>query len=126
MTGDIFKLFSKSIETVTVKKIKRGTFDGTVVYSQDLEVIVKRRTGGDTGGNNDELFKNSTTIHFKPTDAQYVEIGNYAEIDGVWRDITSIRYGNNFHSGNLEFLWATIGNGILNSPDSPDWSMPSA
>jgi hypothetical protein len=126
MTGDIFKLFKKSIETIAIKKITRGTLDITTTYEADLDCIVKRRDGTDDGTNESELYKNSTTIHFKPEDSQYVELGNYVEINGVWRNITFIKAGKNFHNGKLEFLWATVGNEILDSPNSPDWSMPSA
>lgn len=119
--NDIFKLFKKSIETVSVKKTKQGTFTSTTVYNVDLQAIVKRRSGTANGSNDDDQYKNSSTIHFMPKDAANVELGNFVKYDGLWREITFIKDGKNFDTGKTEFLWVTVGDEIIESPDSPNW-----
>ena len=114
----IFNLFKT--EKITVRKTTRGELTDSVVYEEELTAIVKRRTNSVEGGQDDELYSNATTVHFKPTDYQYIELGNYVLIDGLWRNIQGLKDGMNYHTGKKEFILAALGDEIKNT-DSPNW-----
>ena len=122
MTSDIFKLFKHSIEKVTVKKTERGTFDEGTVYSQEVDAIVKRRDGLTEAVNNSEDRNTQTTVHFRYSDKQYIEEGNFVQIDGKWRVIERIPIGVDFDKGTSKFIKAYIGTQIEGGSSEPDWS----
>lgn len=127
MTGDIFKLFKKSIEQVNVKKTPRGTLDGgTDIYNVTVDAIVKRRTMTDEAVAESEDYNSNTTVHFRPTDAQYIELGNYMNVDGNWHSIIEIKDGKDFDKGKTKFLYCTLGNDIVTFTDDPIWGVLSA
>lgn len=121
MTGDIFKLFKNSIESVKVMKTKRGTLDQDVVYTHTLEAIVKRRNAMAEAVNESEDRNSTTSIHFRPADAQYIEIGNFVQIDGAWQVIERIRDGKDFDKGKTDFIYAFLGDEIFQLNDEPIW-----
>lgn len=121
MTTDIFKLFKKSIEQITVKKTERGTFDGATTYSREVDAIIKRRDGMTEAIENSEDRNTQTTIHFRASDKQYIEEGNFVQIDGKWRSISGIKDGKNFHTGKTEFILVAVGDDIKDG-DDPNWS----
>lgn len=121
MASDIFKLFKKSIEPVQVMKTERGTLGQDVVYTQTLNAIVKRRNAMAEAVNESEDRNSTTTIHFKPADAQYIEIGNFVQIDGAWQVIERIRDGKDFAKGATEFIYAFLGDEIFQLNDEPIW-----
>jgi len=122
MTKDIFKLFKHSIEQVKVKNTDRAAISKP---QPDIEVtidaIVKRRKSMATAIETSEDYNDATTIHFRPTDAQYIKIGYYVEIDGEWHTIKEVKDGKNFHTGATEFLLATIDNDIVPAEEDPVW-----
>jgi hypothetical protein len=121
MTGDIFKLFKNSIESVKVMKTERGTLNQDVVYTQTLEAIVKRRNAMAEAVNESEDRNSTTSIHFRPADAQYIEIGNFVQIDGAWQVIERIRDGKDFDKGKTDFIYAFLGDEIIQLNDEPIW-----
>lgn len=122
MQDDIFKLFKNSLETVTVKEITRGAMNYDTVKETEVTAIVKRRQSMTSGANNDELQNNATTIHFMLKDKSLVQIGNYAKVDNDWRLIERVIEGKDFNTGEVNFIVATIGNEIIDSPDDPAWA----
>lgn len=121
MAGDIFKLFKNSIEPVKVMKTKRGTLNQDVVYTQTLEAIVKRRNAMAEAVNEGEDRNTTTTVHFRPEDAQYIEVGNFVNIDGAWQVIERIRDGKDFDKGKTAFIYAFLGDEIFQLNDEPIW-----
>lgn len=122
MTSDIFKLFKNSIVQVTVKKTERGTFDNTTVYSHTVDAIIKRRDGLTEAVNDSEDRNTQTTVHFRYSDKQYIEEGNFVQIDGKWRVIERLPIGTDFDKGSSKFIKAYIGAQIEGGSDEPDWS----
>ena len=51
-----------------------------------------------------------------------VQIGNYVKVDGDWRLIERVIEGKDFNTGEVNFIVATIGNEIIDSPDDPAWT----
>lgn len=127
MTGDIFKLFKNSVEQIKVKKTPRGTYDGgTDSYNVTVGAIVKRRTMSEEAVAESEDYNSNITVHFKPSDSQYIELGNYVEIDGNWHSIIEIKDGKDFDKGTTKFLYCTLGNDIITFTDDPVWGVLSA
>lgn len=123
MQDNLFKLFKNSIEKVRVKSQPRGTYEPeTPVFNVELDAIVKRRTGLAEAVSESEDYSNNTSIHFKTSDAQYVAIGNYIQVDGLWHSIIEIKNGKDFDQGKVKFIRVVIGNDILNEPDDPNWN----
>lgn len=122
MTTDIFKLFKNSIEQVTVKKTKRGALAASTVYSQTVDAIIKRRNGMQEAIANSEDRETQTTVHFRASDAQYIEDGNFVLIDGKWRVIERHNDGKRFTQGSSKFIRAWVGDQIAESPTDPNWS----
>lgn len=123
MAQDIFKLFKKSIEKVQMMKMPRGTLDiEAAEYNVSLKAIVKRRDGMVQAIENSEDRQNTTSIHFKVSDAQYIEVGNYVNIDGQWRTIERIRDGKDFATGKSSFIYAFVGEDIVKLTNDPVWS----
>ena len=122
MTKDIFKLFKHSIEQVKVKNTDRAAISKP---QPDIEVtidaIVKRRKSMATAIETSEDYNDATTIHFRQSDAQYIKIGYYVEIDGKWHSIKEVKDGKNFHTGATEFLLATVDNDIVPAEEDPVW-----
>lgn len=76
MTTDIFKLFRKSIETVTVKKQPRGTYNTVAPeYEVDIDAIVKRRKGFSEDVEESEDFSNNTSFHHDSSDSHTTNLG---------------------------------------------------
>ena len=127
MTTDIFKLFKNSIETVSVKKTPRGTLEGgTDVFNVKLDAIVKRRNLMAEATNESEDYSNNTSIHFKQSDAQYIEVGNYVKIDGEWHSILEVKDGKDFDKGVSKFIFVRLNNDVVTFNDDPIWGMVSA
>lgn len=125
MPGDIFNLFKNSIEQVNVKKTPRGTYDGgTDVYNVSLDAIVKRSTVMAEAVAESEDRNNRTSVHFRPTDKQYIDEGVFVEIDGKWHSIQEVRDGKNFHTGKTEFLYVFLDNDIAKFTNEPVWGQP--
>ena len=122
MQDDIFKLFKNSLETVTVKEVTRGAMDYDTVKETVVTAIIKRRQSMANGANNDELQNNATTIHFMLKDKAVIKLGNYVKIDDDWRLIERVIEGKDFNTGEVNFIVATIGNEIIDSPDDPAWT----
>lgn len=123
MTTDIFKLFAKSIESIEIKKTSRGALTNAIVYSNTVECIVKRRSGMSKQTADSEDHSNSTTIHFRASDAMFVEVGNFVKIDNGWRSIIGIKDGKDFDRGTSIFILATVGDDIIPMvSDDPNWS----
>ena len=94
MQDDIFKLFKKSIETVRVKNTPRGTLDNkTPSFTVSLDAIVKRRASMATATADSQDRVTTTSIHFKQEDGEYIKVGHYAEVDGLWYAIETVRDG---------------------------------
>lgn len=123
MTSDIFKLFKGSVETVQVKGQKRGTFEQSAPdFTTTLDAIVKRRKSTAESTADSEIRNTTTTIHFRPEDAEYIKLGNYVNIDGEWHTISDVKEGKDFDTGKVEFLYVSIANDILPTPNTePDW-----
>jgi len=119
---DIFKLFKSSIEQVTVKKTKRGTFTDDTVYSQTVDAIIKRRNGMTEAIQESEDRNTQTTVHFRASDKQYVEVGNFVQIDGKWYVLELSKDGKDFDKGVSKFIKTTIGQQIEDAGDDPVWS----
>ena len=122
MQDDIFKLFKNSLETVTVKEVTRGAMDYDTIKETVVTAIIKRRQSMANGANNDELQNNATTIHFMLKDKAVIKLGNYVKIDDDWRLIERVIEGKDFNTGEVNFIVATIGNEIIDSPDDPAWT----
>ena len=122
MQDDIFKLFKNSLETVTVKEVTRGAMDYDTIKETVVTAIIKRRQSMTNGANNDELQNNATTIHFMLKDKAVIKLGNYVKIDDDWRLIERVIEGKDFNTGEVNFIVATIGNEIIDSPDDPAWT----
>ena len=123
MLADIFDAFGNSIEQVKVRKTKRGAIDDEVIYTQTLDAIVKRRDTMITETENSEDRNSQTTIHFKPADKQYIQLGNFVEIDSKWRSIVSVVDGYDFDEGELKFVRTEVGNDIVEPTADPDWGV---
>lgn len=121
MTTDIFKLFKKSIERVNVKKTQRGTFDGATIYTQEVDAIIKRRDGMAEALQVSEDRNTQTTVHFRASDKQYIEEGNFVQIDGKWRVIERWVDGKHFTQGKSKFIKAWIGDQIEDAGGDPKW-----
>lgn len=122
MTTDIFSLFKNSIEKVDVKSGPRGTFEPeTPTFNVSIDAIVKRRIGFAEEVAESEDLTNNTTIHFRPTDAQYLAIGNFVKVDGLWHSIIGMRPGKNFHTGAVEFYYVVLGDEVSSEDDDPVW-----
>lgn len=121
MTGDIFKLFKNSIERVGIKKTDSGKFGSSVVYSCTIDAIVKRRNGSTEEVNESQDFKTNTTIHFRATDKNYIEEGNFVLIDGKWRAIDHFDDGKNFDKGVSRFIKTYLGDLIEDAGGDPTW-----
>lgn len=122
MPQDIFNLFANSIETVRVKAADRGTFEfDDTTQPVSLNAIVKRRKGMAEAINESEDRDNRTTVHFYPSDAQYIQAGVFVEIDGKWHSIQEVRDGKNFDTGATEFLYVFLDNDETTFTDEPVW-----
>lgn len=122
MTRDIFKLFKSSIEQVSIKNTDRASItksDPTVDIT--IDAIVKRRNKIATSTETSEDYNNDITIHFRPSDAQYIKIGYYAQVDNEWHSIKEVKDGKNFHTGLTEFLYVTLDNDIIPEEEDPVW-----
>jgi hypothetical protein len=80
---------SLSSPSSNIEQLSSSSLIGTKYSYEEKEAVMEGVI--EENDINSELYKNSTTIHFKPEDAQYVELGNYVEIDGVWRNIIFIK-----------------------------------
>lgn len=122
MTKDIFKLFKNSIEQVDIKNTDRASITKTApTVNVTLDAIVKRRNKMSTAMDTSEDYNSDTTIHFRPSDAQYIKIGYYAKVDNEWHSIKEVKDGKNFHSGLTEFLYVTLDNDIIPEEEDPVW-----
>lgn len=122
MATDIFKLFKNSVQDVRVMKLPRGTLSiEAPIYDVTLKGIVKLRDGMSEAVAESEDRNNTSSIHLKASDAQYVEIGNYALIQGEWRTIERIRWGKDFDKGSDEFLYAFVGTDIIELTEDVVW-----
>lgn len=121
--SDIFSLFPNSIEQVVVKSIDRGALDPSATFEVTLNAIVKRRKSMAEATNESEDYQNNTTIHFMQKDVQYIAVGNYVKIDDEWHSIIDLKDGKDFNSGASEFVYATIGNDIIDTGNDPVWSV---
>ena len=122
MAADIFKLFKKSIETVAVKNTPRGTLTPEAPsFNVNLDAIVKRRNSMAQAVADSEDRNTATTIHFRASDSQYIKVGNYVQIDGLWRTIEQVKDGKDFDKGVSKFVLATVGDDIVEGND-PNWN----
>ena len=122
MQQDIFKLFKKSIEPVQVKRVPRGELNiPAPTFDVTLSAIVKRRKLMATSVENSEDFNNNTTVHFKPTDSQYIAVGDYVQIDGDWHSIEQVRQGKDFDQGKVKFLYVFLANDIVEFTEEVIW-----
>lgn len=123
MQADIFKLFKKSIEKVRVSNTPRGTLEPqTGTFNVEVDAIVKRRNSIAGAVAESEDKETDTTIHFRPSDVQYVKPGNYVLLDGTWHSILQVNNGEDFGRGKLRFLRATVSSETLPNGTDPDWS----
>lgn len=122
MPADIFKLFKKSIEKVGVKNTPRGTMTPEAPsFNVELDAIVKRRNSMAEAVASSEDRNSATTVHFKASDAQYIQVGNYVKIDGLWRTIEQVNDGKDLDQGVSKFVLATVGDDIVEG-DDPNWN----
>lgn len=121
MQDDIFSLFTP--ETVKVKDTSRGAMSKTATFNVELQAVVKRRDSMSADLQNGDDRLTTTTVHFKASDAEYVRIGYYVEIDGVWHVIEQVRNGKDFETGEIKFVYAVLGSEIIDSPDDPSWGV---
>lgn len=126
MPADIFNLFANSLETVAVKQAVRGTMGVPTGTSVNLQAVVKRRNSMAEATNQSEDYNNQTTIHFKASDKEYINIGAFAQVDGEWHTIEQVRDGKNFDTGKTEFYKAYLANDIQPTTDDPVWGGISA
>lgn len=117
---DIFKLFKKSVVQVQVKKTERGELSAGVIYQQEVDAIIKRRDGMAEAVENSEDRNTQTTIHFRASDKQYIEEGNFVQVDGKWRVIERLPIGEDFGKGVSKFIRAYLGDEIEGGSD-PVW-----
>lgn len=119
---DIFKLFKNSIEDVKIKNTDRASIKkDNPTIEVTLKAIVKRRNKMSVSTETSEDKNNDTTVHFKPSDSQYVKIGYYAQVDNEWHSIKEIKDGKNFNTGVTEFLYAKLDNDIVPVEEDPVW-----
>ncbi len=120
----IFKLFNKASEPIEIVKINnRSSLVQTKVYDVTLRAIVKRRLSMDATSYGAEDKQYHTSIHFKIDDAQYIEVGNYVKIDGLWHTVKTVRNGKDFCTGESDFIYAEIDNDDVKLDDqSKGWS----
>lgn len=121
MAVDIFNLFANSLETVAVKQAVRGTMGVPTGTSVNLQAIVKRRNSMAEATNQSEDYNNQTTIHFKASDKQYINVGAFAQVDGEWHTIEQVRDGKNFDTGKTEFYKVYLADDIQPTTDDPVW-----
>lgn len=121
MIGDIFSLFANSVEQVAVKKTRRGVLTAETVYSVTLDAIVKRRDGMGKAIEVSENQTTQTTVHFKAEDKDFIEQGNFVQIDGRWRVIERWNDGKDFDRGESEFVRCWLGDEIEDAGDDPSW-----
>lgn len=123
MQQDIFKLFKKSIEPIQVRKTPRGTLDiSEAEFDVTIDAIVKRRNLMSGAIEDSEDRNNRTTIHFRQKDAQYIEVGNYVNVDGNWHSILQVRDGKDFGQGKSKFVYVFLNNDIAKFESDPVWS----
>lgn len=121
MTTDIFKIFKSSIEPISVRKTTRGELTEQIVWQHTLDAIIKRRDGMEEAINESEDRETQTTVHFRTTDREYIEEGNFVLIDGNWRVIERWVDGKDFLKGKTVFIKAYLGNQITGNPSDPQW-----
>lgn len=122
MTKDIFKVFKSSIEQVSIKNTDRASItksDPTVEVT--IDAIVKRRNKMATSTETSEDYNSDITIHFRQSDAQYVKVGYYANIDNEWHTIKEVKDGKDFHKGVSKFPYVTLDNDIIPEEEDPVW-----
>lgn len=124
MQQDIFKRFKKSIEQVEVSDKPRGTLETEPpTFTVTLDTLIKRKSGMTEGTNDGELRESRTNFHFRPSDAMYIEVGNYIKLDGSWRSIESIDIMQNFRTGKVYAVYAEIADDIVPINDEPVWGV---
>lgn len=122
MQQDIFKHFKKSIEVVTVADKPRGTMDSEPpTFSVEVDALIKRKHGMTSGGNDDELRESRTNFHFRPSSANYIEVGNYVLLDGSWRTIASIDIMQHPRTAKVYAIYAEVADDIVPTDDEPVW-----
>ena len=103
-------------------KMPRGTLDiGTATFNETLDAIVKRRNLMAGSVENSEDFSNNTTVHFRAKDEQYLEVGNYVQIDDEWHSILQIRYGEHFVQGKTKFFRVYLNTDVAKFESDPVW-----
>lgn len=110
MTGSIFDLFNS--ETVEIKNTDRSKLTPSTGFDVTLDAIVKRRNAMALTSTSSEDRYYSTSLHFHPEDAQYVQVGNYVNIDDEWHTIKLVRNGKDF-TDNIEFIYAEVDNDVV-------------
>ena len=128
MQQDIFKRFKHSIEKVEVSDKPRGTMDDLPpTFTVTLDAIIKRKSGMEESFNDSEDHESRTNFHFRPSDMQYIQVGNYIKLDGTWRSIESIDIGKHFRTGKLYFVYAEVADDITPMTNTdPSWGALSA
>lgn len=120
--SDIFKLFKNSIEPVMVKNTPRGTLTQKAAeFNVELQAIVKRRDAMAEAVSESEDRETRTSVHFRNEDGEYVKVGYYALVDGIWHSIEEVRPGKNFHSGKVEFWYAFLSSDTITDTADPVW-----
>lgn len=121
MQQDIFKRFAKSIEQVEMSDSPR---DGSTppTFTVTVDALIKRKHGMTQGANDGELRESRTNFHFRPSDASYVEVGNYVKLDGTWRSIASIDIMQHPRTAKVYAVYAEIADDVLPTVDEPVWT----
>ena len=115
-----FEQFANSIEQIEVHTINRSALDRTDTFVT-IDAIVKRRDSMAEAVAESEDYNNATSIHFRQSDAQYIEVGKYVKLDGRLRTIVEVRDGKDFDLGVSIFPYAFLGDDILNEPTETEW-----
>ena len=124
MQQDIFKRFKKSIERVEVSDKPRGTLETEpATFTVELDALIKRKSGMVQGANDGEDRESRTNFHFRPSDAAYIEVGNYIKLDGSWCSIENIDIMQNFRTGKVYAVYAEIADDIVPINDEPVWGV---
>jgi len=112
-----FEQFPSSIEQIEVHTINRSALIRTDTFVT-VDAIVKRRNSMTEAAAEGEDYNNSTSIHFRQSDASHIQVGKYVKLDGKLRSIIQVRDGKDFDLGQSIFPYAVIGNDILEQPEN--------
>lgn len=122
MPLDIFKTYKHGLEDITIADFPRGTMSReNPTFKVIVKAIVKRKRGMEQSTENSEDYESRTNFHFKPSDAEYIKVGYYIELDGTWRSIESVDVGVNPRTGKTHFIYAEIADDRLPEDDEPVW-----